>query len=133
MRKHLPSALFFVLCSWLVAPGLAAREGPADMLSRYLTHWQSGDYSKMYDMLSSRSKILTSRWEFIRTHEKMESCFTIIDFEVYDQDINGDEASVQYSLTVKELFGKQRTQKKRARLLKERGLWMIDTAEKVGQ
>lgn len=105
----------------------AASDSPTDIIDRHLALWQSGDYSRMYDMLSSRSKFLTSRWEFIRAHEKMESQFTIIDFSILEHAINGDEATVRYSLTVKEHFGEQWTERRTARLLKEKGKWRIET------
>lgn len=105
----------------------SAEDAPDETITAYLTGWQSGEYSKMYDMLSSRSRILTSRWEFIESHEKMEARFTIIDFSVYDEDFNGDRAVVWYWITTKKPFGEQRTDNKITHLLKESGLWRIDT------
>lgn len=122
--------LFIASVLYLYCPARLHAEDPPDQtIAAYLTHWQSGEYSEMYDMLSSHSKVLTSRWEFIRAHEKMESQFSIIDFSVYDQDINGQSATVWYRITTKELFGAQKTQEKTARLVKERSVWKILVSE----
>lgn len=72
---------------------------------------------------------MMSRWEFIRAYEKMEALFRIIDFSVYDSDINGDRAEVRYSITTKALFEDQTTRDGIAHLSRENGLWRIEAKE----
>lgn len=129
MKEVFRFSIFIFVSYWLCTPSLLAEKSPADTFEDYLTYWQSGEYSKMYDTLSSRSKVLTSRWEFIAAHEKMESRFNIIDFSVYDYDISGNRAEVWYSIATKDLFGDQKTQDKSAHLLKESNEWKIQTDE----
>lgn len=112
--------LAFIILATSDAAGLSA------ITYEYLSLWQSGDYSAMYDMLSDQSKTYISRGEFIDQQRDFARKYIINDFQILEVISHGQTAIVHYRLELTRIGGSIEIQDKRIHLSKEKAKWKID-------
>lgn len=114
-----------ILAVWTIA----AADQPADpsaAAQKYLSLWQSGDYSAMYDMLSKQSKNYVSRIEFVAWHQEFRDKYIIERFEITAVENKGQRARVEYRLDITEIGGGPKMKNGLIRLAIYTGQWEID-------
>lgn len=120
MKKML---LLYIIISM---PILASAATEFNIAHAYLSLWQSGDYSSMYDLLSSRSKQYISRGEFIDCHRDFARRYIIERHSIVETINLGQTAIVRYELTLTGINRPSKYQTGKLELVKENDLWRIE-------
>jgi hypothetical protein len=103
-----------------------AEESPRSTAIIYLSLWQSGDYSAMYDLLSGRSKQFISKSEFIDEYRDFARHYAIERYSTIETINLGRTAVVSYELTLTGIGIPSKYKRGSLNLVKEKGRWLID-------
>jgi len=124
--KKITVIILIYLVSVQFGLAFAQNNHPEQTALAYLSLWQSGDYSAMYDMLSEQSKNYVSRTEFIAWHQEFRDKYIIERFEIMAVENQGQRARVEYRLDLTEIGGGPKMKNGLIRLAIYTGHWEID-------
>src|SRR5690625_8006015 len=84
----------FILLIFLttIIAGCSSGESPEERFETYISYWMEDDYSSMYEMLSSDSKVYIAEEEFVNRYENIYSGISSENIAI---SVNEDEEFVE--------------------------------------
>ncbi len=112
----------------LLASETLAQDEPAALVESFLTHWALREYDDMYELLSRRSRELTSRDSFLARYEELDTLLSAeaLEYRLGETQLQGQSAALRYDLTLAgTLFGDIHDPGRVLRLQRETGGWRV--------
>lgn len=118
-------AVIFALAISLVltAMGGCARETPEQALAAYIELWQAGDYTGMYNLLSSQARKACAEEVFITRHRNISEGIGLTKLKLAD--VNWLEGRIKYSLEFSTSTAGEFRQDYSLEMVEEEGGWRL--------